>query len=124
MVGSAVATKTTNHNFWSLHCKKCRDSGFFLCLNCQELIFQLKVWNYLKKIPKGKVKTYLFEVAKALENLRAFRAVANAVGKNPYPPKIPCHRVIRSDGTLGGYSGKGGIQKKKKIIERSREDLY
>ena len=54
---------------------------------------------------------------KALENQAAFRAVANAVGKNPYPPKIPCHRVIRSDGTLGGYSGKGGIQAKKTIIE-------
>ena len=78
--------------------------------------FQLKVWNYLKKIPKGKVKTYL-EVAKGIGKPKAFRAVANAVGKNPYPPKIPCHRVIRSDGTLGGYSGKGGIKKKKTIIE-------
>ena len=58
--------------------------------------FQLKVWNYLKKIPKGKVKTYL-DVAKGIGKPRAFRAVANAVGKNPYPPKIPCHRVIRSD---------------------------
>ena len=59
--------------------------------------FSLRVWNYLKKIPKGKIKTYL-EVAKAIGKPKAFRAVANAVGKNPYPPKIPCHRVIRSDG--------------------------
>ena len=78
--------------------------------------FQLKVWNYLKKIPKGKVKSYL-EVAKAIGKPKAFRAVANAVGKNPYPPKIPCHRVIRSDGNLGGYSGKGGINEKKTIIK-------
>ena len=78
--------------------------------------FQIKVWNYLKKIPKGKVKTYL-EVAKAIGMPKAFRAVANAVGKNPYPPKIPCHRVIRSDGTLGGYSGKGGILKKKQLLK-------
>jgi methylated-DNA-[protein]-cysteine S-methyltransferase len=77
--------------------------------------FQLKVWNYLKKIPKGKVKTYL-EVAKAIGKPRAFRAVANAVGKNPYPPKIPCHRVIRSDGSLGGYSGRGGIKKKRQLL--------
>ena len=77
--------------------------------------FQLKVWNYLKKIPKGKVKTYL-EVAKGIGKPKAFRAVANAVGKNPYPPKIPCHRVIRSDGTLGGYSGKGGIKKKRRLL--------
>ena len=77
--------------------------------------FQLKVWNYLKKIPKGKVKTYL-EVAKKIGNPKAFRAVANAVGKNPYPQKIPCHRVIRSDGSLGGYSGKGGIQQKRRLL--------
>ena len=78
--------------------------------------FQLKVWNYLKKIPKGQVKTYL-NIAKSIGKPKAFRAVANAVGKNPYPPKIPCHRVIRSDGTLGGYSGKGGIRKTKAIIK-------
>ena len=64
-------------------------------MNLKGTKFQLKVWNYLRKIPKGKVKTYL-EVAKAIGKPRAFRAVANAVGKNPYPPKIPCHRVIRS----------------------------
>ena len=78
-------------------------------------IFQLKVWNYLKKIPKGKVRTYL-EVAKAIGKPKAFRAVANAVGKNPFPPKIPCHRVVRSDGTLGGYSGKGGNQQKRRLL--------
>ena len=64
--------------------------------------FQLKVWNYIKKIPKGKVKTYL-EVAKAIGKPRSFRAVANALGRNPYSPEIPCHRVIRSDGKIGGY---------------------
>jgi methylated-DNA-[protein]-cysteine S-methyltransferase len=78
--------------------------------------FQLKVWGYLKGIPKGKVKTYK-EVAKAIGKPKAFRAVANAVGKNPYPLKIPCHRVIRSDGTLGGYSGKGGIQQKRELLK-------
>ena len=78
--------------------------------------FQLKVWSYLKKIPKGKVKTYA-EVAKAIGKPKAVRAVANAVGKNPFPPKIPCHRVIRSDGKLGGYSAKGGIKTKKKLLK-------
>ena len=77
--------------------------------------FQIKIWNYLKKIPKGKVKTYQ-EVAKAIGKPLAVRAVANAIGKNPYPPKIPCHRVIRSNGSLGGYSGKGGIQKKRRLL--------
>ena len=85
-------------------------------MNLKGTKFQLKVWNYLKKIPKGKVKTYL-EVAKAIGKPKAVRAVANAVGKNPYPPKIPCHRVIRSDGSLGGYSGKGGKKTKKLMLK-------
>ena len=78
--------------------------------------FQLKVWNYLKTIPKGQVRTYL-DVAKAINRPKAVRAVANAIGKNPYAPKIPCHRVIRSDGALGGYSGRGGIKTKKKLLK-------
>ena len=81
--------------------------------------FQIKVWKYLKTIQKGKVKTYL-DVAKGIGKPRAFRAVANAVGKNPYPPKIPCHRVIRSDGSLGGYSGKGGILKKRRLLKSEK----
>jgi methylated-DNA-[protein]-cysteine S-methyltransferase len=68
------------------------------------------------KIPKGKVKTYM-DISKAIGKPLAVRAVANAIGQNPYPPKIPCHRVIRSDGSLGGYSGKGGVQKKRKLLE-------
>jgi methylated-DNA-[protein]-cysteine S-methyltransferase len=78
--------------------------------------FQVKVWKYLKTIPKGQIRTYL-DIAKAINRPKAARAVANAVGKNPYAPKIPCHRVIRSDGTLGGYSGKGGIKTKKKLLK-------
>ena len=84
-------------------------------MNLKGTKFQLKVWNYLRKIPKGKVKTYM-DVAKAIGKPLAVRAVANAIGKNPYPPKIPCHRVIRSDGSLGGYSGKGGIQRKLHLL--------
>ena len=78
--------------------------------------FQIKVWNYLKTIPKGQTRTYL-EVAKAINKPKAARAVANAVGKNPFSPKIPCHRVIRSDGSLGGYSGPGGTKTKKKLLK-------
>ena len=79
--------------------------------------FQLKVWNYLKKIPRGKVKTYS-EVAKSIGKPLAVRAVANAIGKNPLAPHIPCHRVIRSDGSLGGYSGKGGIKTKRLLLKK------
>ncbi len=78
--------------------------------------FQLKVWKYLISIPKGQTRTYS-QVAKAIKMPKAVRAVANAIGKNPYAPKIPCHRVIRSDGSLGGYSGKGGINTKRKLLK-------
>ena len=77
--------------------------------------FQIKVWNAISKIPKGKVKTYK-ELARSIRKPKASRAVANACGKNPFPIKIPCHRVIRSDGRLGGYSGKGGIKTKRKLL--------
>ena len=77
--------------------------------------FQIKVWNAISKIPKGKVKTYK-ELARSISKPKASRAVANACGKNPFPIKIPCHRVIRSDGRLGGYSGKGGIKTKRKLL--------
>tara|TARA_E500000178_G_scaffold268121_1_gene265719 strand:- start:9 stop:284 length:276 start_codon:yes stop_codon:yes gene_type:complete len=79
--------------------------------------FQLKVWTYLRTIPPGRVKTYS-QVAKAIGKPLATRAVANAIGKNPYAPKIPCHRVIRSDGTLGGYSGKGGVKTKRFLLKK------
>ena len=77
--------------------------------------FQIKVWRFLKKIKKGEVKTYK-EVAIAIKRPKAARAVANACAKNPYAPKIPCHRVIRSDGTLGGFSSPGGTKTKKKML--------
>ena len=81
--------------------------------------FQLKVWNYLKSIKKGNVKTYK-QVAIAIKRPKSARAVANACAKNPYAPKIPCHRVIRSDGDLGGYSGRGGIKKKLKLLRAEK----
>ena len=84
--------------------------------------FQLKVWNYLKTIPKGTVKTYK-QVAIAIKSPKSARAVANACGKNPYAPKIPCHRVIRCDGGLGGYSGRGGIKKKLRLLRSETVDI-
>ena len=70
-------------------------------MNLKGTKFQIKVWNYLKKIPKGEVRTYL-QVAKAIGKPKAHRAVANAVGKNPYPPKtvsythltLPTKRIV------------------------------
>ncbi len=79
--------------------------------------FQVKVWRYLEKIPVGSIKTYS-QVAKGIGKPLAVRAVANAIAKNPYSPQIPCHRVIRSNGSLGGYSGKGGLKTKKKLLKK------
>ena len=81
--------------------------------------FEIKVWNYLKNIPKGKLRTYS-QVAIDIDKPLAGRAVANAIGKNPFPPIIPCHRVVRSDGGLGGYSGKGGITTKKILLKKEK----
>ena len=84
-------------------------------MNLKGTKFQVKVWKYLKKIPKGKVKTYK-QVAIGINRPKSARAVANACAQNPHEPQIPCHRVIRTDGDLGGYSAKGGIKKKKKLL--------
>ena len=79
-------------------------------------VFQNKVWRELSKIPKGETRTYK-EIAIAIGHPLAVRAVANACGKNPHPIKIPCHRVIRSDGSLGGYSGLGGTATKRRLLD-------
>ena len=84
--------------------------------------FQLKVWAYLKTIPKGKLKTYK-QVAIAIKSPKSARAVANACAKNPYARKIPCHRVIRSDGGLGGYSGRGGVKKKVRLLRSEKVQI-
>ena len=78
--------------------------------------FEKKVWNYLITIKKGSVKTYK-QVAIAINKPKSARAVANACGKNPYSPKVPCHRVIRSDGSLGGFSAPGGMKSKKRLLK-------
>ncbi len=77
--------------------------------------FQVKVWKEISKIPYGETRNYK-DLAIAIGRPNSSRAVANACGKNPYPPTIPCHRVVRSDGKLGGYSGKGGIEEKRKLL--------
>ena len=84
--------------------------------------FQIKVWKYLISIPKGSLRTYK-QVAIAIKHPKSARAVANACAKNPYAPKIPCHRVIRSDGGLGGYSGRGGIRQKLKLLRSEKVSI-
>ncbi len=84
--------------------------------------FQHDVWRALMQIPRGTVKTYA-ELAKMSGHPNAVRAVANAVGKNPMPPTIPCHRVIRSDGNIGGYSAPGGVMRKIELLKSEGVEL-
>ena len=65
--------------------------------------FTSLVWNEICKIPYGETRSYK-EIAEAIGKPKSYRAVANACGKNPYAPKIPCHRVIRSDGGPVSYT--------------------
>lgn len=73
------------------------------------------MWAEIDKIPKGKILTYK-EIAIKIGKPNAARAVANACAQNPQPISTPCHRVIRSDGTIGGYSGLGGEKAKRDLL--------
>jgi len=83
------------------------------------LFFQ-RVWIACFSIPHGEVRTYGW-VAKKAGSPNAARAAGQALAKNPFAPVIPCHRVIRSDGRLGGYSGKGGISAKKLLLKKEKQ---
>ncbi|MDR3180141.1 MAG: methylated-DNA--[protein]-cysteine S-methyltransferase [Holosporaceae bacterium] len=83
-------------------------------------LFQISVWNELKKISYGKTKSYQ-EISIVINNPKSCRAVGKACGQNPIPIFIPCHRVIGSDGNLTGYAG--GIDIKKKLLEIERKVL-
>ncbi|WP_458414566.1 methylated-DNA--[protein]-cysteine S-methyltransferase [Schinkia sp. CFF1] len=76
--------------------------------------FQQKVWNELLNIQYGTTKSYK-EIAEAIETPKAVRAIGTAIGQNPIPIIIPCHRVINSNGKLGGFTG--GLDKKLKLLE-------
>jgi AraC family transcriptional regulator, regulatory protein of adaptative response / methylated-DNA-[protein]-cysteine methyltransferase len=86
-----------------------------LPLDVQATAFQRRVWQELQKIPRGATRTYT-QVARALGKPRSVRAVARACATNPVSIVVPCHRVIRTDGTLAGY--RWGLQRKQKLLER------
>src|SRR5947208_495478 len=76
--------------------------------------FNQKVWAMCARIPQGRVVTYA-DIARALGS-KAYRAVGNALNKNPYAPAVPCHRVVGSSGSLTGFAG--GLEKKRKLLEK------
>jgi len=84
--------------------------------------FQQKVWKALKSIPRGEVRTYT-QIAVQIGRPKSARAVANACASNPYAPEVPCHRVVRSDGGLGGYSGTGGVEQKRLLLSEEGVDV-
>jgi len=79
--------------------------------------FQQRVYAVVRRIPKGKTRSYQW-VARQLGNPRLARAVGQALRSNPDPMRIPCHRVIRSDGSLGGYAW--GPSRKRRLLRRER----
>jgi O-6-methylguanine DNA methyltransferase len=79
--------------------------------------FYRKVWTACAAIPRGETRTYGW-IAKEIGKPNAARAVGRALGANPFAPTIPCHRVLRSDGQMGGYSGNGGIQTKIRLLKK------
>ena len=76
--------------------------------------FNERVYDKLRLVPKGKVTTY-GELAKSI-NSKAYRAVGRVMNKNPYAPKVPCHRVINSNGSTGGFAS--GVKDKIKLLEK------
>jgi AraC family transcriptional regulator of adaptative response/methylated-DNA-[protein]-cysteine methyltransferase len=81
-----------------------------LPLDLQGTDFQREVWGQLLSIPAGSTRSYL-DVAQAINRPKATRAVAQACGANPIAVVVPCHRVVMSDGSIGGYSGLPGVKK-------------
>ena len=88
-----------------------------LPLDIRATAFQMRVWKYLQSIPSGDVASYR-EVAAGIGRPKASRAVANAVARNPVALIIPCHRVIRDSGALGGY--RWGLERKRTLLDIER----
>ena len=82
--------------------------------------FEKDVYGTVLDIPRGSTRTYKW-VARKIDRPNAFRAVGNALNKNPYAVIVPCHRVIKSDGSIGGYFK--GVSRKKKLLRMEGVDL-
>ena len=84
-------------------------------LDVQATAFQRRVWEELQKIPYGQTRSYA-EVARRIGRPQSTRAVAQACAANPAAVVIPCHRVVRTDGTLGGY--RWGVERKRALLKQ------
>ncbi len=95
-----------------------REPDLNLPVDIRATAFQRRVWQELQRIPFGKTRSY-GDVARRIGKPKATRAVAQACSKNPVALVIPCHRVVREDGELGGY--RWGVERKQALLERERE---
>ena len=89
-----------------------------LPLDIRGTVFQRRVWDEVRRIPRGETRTYS-EIARAIGAPDAVRAVGSACGANPVALVVPCHRAVRTDGGLGGYAW--GIQRKKKLLKLEKK---
>ena len=90
-------------------------TGAALPLDIRGTAFQQRVWQALREIPPGTTRSYA-EIAQAIGEPRAVRAVAQACGANALAVAIPCHRVVRTDGHLSGY--RWGVERKRELLAR------
>src|SRR5262249_45518316 len=95
-----------------------REPHLSLPLDVRGTAFQQQVWRALRKIPAGRTRSYA-EVARSIGRPEATRAVAGACGANPTALVVPCHRVVQSDGGLGGYHW--GVERKRRILDAERK---
>ena len=93
-----------------------------IALDIRGTAFQAKVWETLRRIPRGETRSYA-QIAQAMKQPKAVRAVAQAIASNPVAVIVPCHRVVRSDGSLGGY--RWGLKRKEQLLasERNQESV-
>jgi len=75
------------------------------------------VYDAVRRIPEGEIRSYAW-VAREIGRPKAARAVGNALHKNPFAPEVPCHRVVKSDGTIGGF--RGGTDGKRELLNKER----
>jgi O-6-methylguanine DNA methyltransferase len=81
--------------------------------------FQRAVWKACMRIPAGETRSYKW-IAERIGKPGAARAVGTALGRNPFAPVVPCHRVIKSDGAMGGFSAPGGVKAKLKLLKKEK----
>lgn len=83
-------------------------------------VFYRKVWMACARIPAGRTMTY-GELARKIGHPGAARAVGQALARNPFAPTVPCHRVIGADGSMTGFSAPGGVQAKRRMLEKEKK---